>query len=60
VTANRQRAYGISGSAIGVNLAGVQDSATDAFPLPDPLTNMAGAAVAAVLPLMAVAMRAPF
>jgi hypothetical protein len=60
VTANRQRAYGVSGTAGGCALVGMQDSATDAFPLPNPLTNMAAAAVAAVVPVMAVAMRAPF
>ena len=60
VTANRQRAFGVSGTAAGCALVGMQDSATDAFPLPNPLTNMAAAAVAAVCPLMAVALRAPF
>jgi hypothetical protein len=59
-TANRTRAMGVTGSALGCNLAGVQDSATDAFPLPNPLTNMALAATVANLPLMAMAMRAPF
>lgn len=60
VTANRQRAFGVSGTAAGCALVGMQDSATNAFPLPNPLTNMAAASVAAVCPLMAVAMRAPF
>jgi len=60
VTANRQRSYGISGTVGGCVLCGMQDSATDAFPLPNPLTNMAAAATVAVAPLMAVAFRAPF
>lgn len=60
VTANRQRSFGVSGTVGGCTLAGMQDSTTDAFPLPNPLTNMAAATVATVCPLMAVAMRAPF
>lgn len=43
ITANRQRSSGAGGQAVAFALAGVQDSTTDAFPLPDPLTNMAAA-----------------
>lgn len=60
VTANRQRSYGISGTAGGMALCGAQDSATDAFPLPNPLTNMAANATGTVCPLIAVAMKAPY
>lgn len=61
VTANRQRSYGVAGANLGCAFAGMQDSATDAFPLPDPLTNMAAASSAVtVAPLVAVALRAPF
>lgn len=44
VTANRAHRWGNAMGAPLLSLHGVQDSATDAYPLPDPLTNMAAAA----------------
>lgn len=41
-----------------LELADVQDSATSAFPLPDPLTNMALVATAVRIPEVAIAFRA--
>lgn len=60
VTLNRQ--YIIS-STIGPTvwqLFGVMDSTTDAFPLPDPLTNMVPCASFPFVPIVAVAFRAPY
>lgn len=59
-TANRARTLSHGGAAVTVALAGVQDSATNAFPLPDPLTNMAAAATITYVPILLVAFRTPF
>ena len=59
VTANRINNYvAITGGAL--QFAGVLDSATDAFPLPNPLTNMAEAATITRIPVIAMATRTPF
>lgn len=55
-TANRQRTVQ-GGSVANMAFAGCYDSATNAFPLPDPLTNMALVATATVPPLVAVCFR---
>jgi hypothetical protein len=60
VNVNRQMYFGNTASALLCSLFGMQDSATDAFPLPNPLTNMAAAATATRVPFWAVALRAPF
>jgi hypothetical protein len=39
---------------------GIQDSATNAYPLPDPLTNMVPCATFTVIPRMMMAARVPF
>lgn len=57
VTANRYLGYSSISSAPILNLCGVQDSATTAFPLPDPLTNMAGAATVTDPPLVFISLR---
>lgn len=58
ITANRMRRWNI-GTAPGMGLIGIQSSATDAFPLPDPLTNMAlVSATFTTLPVMMIALRA--
>lgn len=59
-TANRQRSWGGSLTVSQNTLAGVFDSATDAFPLPNPLTNMALAATITQIPVMGMAGRAIF
>lgn len=59
VTANRIRRYGLA-VAGAIAYAGTQDSSTDAHPLPSTLTNMAEAATAVQLPVMAIACRTPF
>lgn len=60
LTTNRIRFHSIGGSTLGMQLGGVKDSATSAFPLPDPLTNMVDAATAVLVPIVAVAFKAPF
>lgn len=59
-TANRQRSFSGSLSAGQNALAGVQDSTTDAFPLPDPLTNMGAAATITQIPIMGFSCRTVF
>ncbi len=56
-TANRQRSFSGSLTAGQNTLAGVFDSTTDAFPLPDPLTNMVAAATITQIPFMGFACR---
>jgi hypothetical protein len=59
VTANR--GFFISATTAAVlSLFGVKDSSTDAFPLPDPLTNMVACATATRLPLCSVGLRATY
>lgn len=60
ITANRVRILGCGQNANSVALGGGFDSATDAYPLPNPLTNMAAAATTTTVPVMALALRAPF
>lgn len=55
VTANRIALQVQTVAALA--LAGVYDSTTDAFPLPDPLTNMALAATYVNVPFVVVALR---
>lgn len=57
VTANRLGNIAVNSNPL-LKLCGVQDSATNAFPLPDPLTNMAAAATAIHIPGMYIALRA--
>ena len=59
-TANNSR--NINGAtSVGVQaLLGVMDSATAAYPLPDPLTNMAAASIFTSLPIFMIAGRVPF
>lgn len=59
-TANRQRSFSGSLTVSQNALAGVQDSTTDAFPLPDPLTNMALAAAITQIPVMGFSCRVLF
>lgn len=59
-TANRQRTHNMSTLAVGHALSGSYDSTTDAFPLPDPLTDMALATAFTVCPVLLMAGRAPF
>lgn len=60
VTANRLRYYNLGASTAVSQMLGMQDSTTDAFPLPDPLTNMALATVQTIFPCCAIALTAPF
>ena len=60
VTANRVWYVNMSASNPVLAFIGAQDSATDALPLPDPLTNMAEAATATRVPIFAIAMRAHY
>lgn len=57
-TANNINVFNNIGGQNALALLGAQDSATTAFPLPDPLTNMAQAATATNMPQMAMAIRA--
>lgn len=57
VTANRQRFLNMGASAPVAAFCGVLDSATDAFPLPNPLTNMAAAATFTRAPMFAIGFR---
>lgn len=59
-TANRQRSFSGSLTTAQNALAGTQDSTTDAFPLPDPLTNMALAAAITQIPIMGFSCRSIF
>lgn len=59
-TANRQRSWGGALTVSQNQLAGVFDSTTNAFPLPDPLTDMALAATITQIPVMGMAGRAIF
>jgi hypothetical protein len=56
-TANNHRNWPLMVSATHMALIGVLDSATNAFPLPDPLTNMVAAATFTGLPQLFMAMR---
>jgi hypothetical protein len=47
ITGNRAMRWGNGYPATHLALLGVQDSTTDAYPLPDPLTNMGADAAAA-------------
>lgn len=50
-----------AGTSVGMLAAlGCQDSATNAYPLPDPLTNMVPAATFINIPQMVIAARVPF
>lgn len=55
-TANRGYGYAPNATSI-MAICGLQDSTTDAFPLPDPLTNMAAAASFARLPYFQIQTR---
>lgn len=59
-TANRLRYHTLGNTIPAAALIGVFDSSTDAFPLPNPLTNMAAATVNSFIPVTAIALRAPF
>lgn len=43
-----------------LKLGGAMDSATNAYPLPDPLTNMVSVATVNIVPVMGIGMRGPF
>lgn len=59
-TANRQTFYATTSSAMVMSFMGCQDSATDALPLPNPLTNMAATATATRIPVMGMMFRGPY
>lgn len=63
VTANRLR-YWNGGSGAGhlqiIELAGMKDSATNSFPLPDPLTGMGAPSFVTFVPHVLMAARSPF
>ncbi len=50
----------VATSAVFMAGLGVMDSGTNAYPLPDPLTNMVAAATFTGMPWMAIAARVPF
>lgn len=56
-TANQQQVWTGPANALVWGMFGLLDSATDAYPLPDPITNLAAAAVATVLPVMCISLR---
>lgn len=56
-TANRIQMYTTTSSALLVQMMGCYDSGTDAFPLPDPLTDMAPSTQALRLPMVCLATR---
>jgi hypothetical protein len=60
ITANRQLFFGHTADARLCRFAGCYDSTTDAFPLPNPLTNMVPAATFTRVPFWAVVFRTPF
>lgn len=51
---------GLGGNAIGMNFAGLLDTATAQFPLPANLSNMVGNTTCTVIPLMSIAFATPF
>lgn len=57
-TASRCGFYTVSFTVASMAFAGLFDSATDAFPLPDPLTNMAAVATATRPPIVGIYTRA--
>lgn len=57
-TANRVSSYASLVSAPLLALAGVQDTTTNSFPLPNPLTNMAEAATFTRIPICGIVMGA--
>lgn len=57
-TASRVGQYTTGASTPLMAFAGLLDSSTDAFPLPDPLTNMAAAATVTRCPIVALITRA--
>lgn len=59
-TANRVNSWSSLASADMLKSVGCWDSTTDAYPLPDPLTNMVAAATFTLIPTMAIATRAIF
>lgn len=59
-TASRLTYYNHVASATLLALCGLQSSSTDAFPLPDPLTNMGTVATFTRAPVLGIAARAPF
>lgn len=59
-TGSRVTYYNHGSSATLLAMCGLQSSSTDAFPLPDPLTNMGAAATFAQVPVLGIGTRAPF
>lgn len=57
-TANRCQRWGNALPVGGHTLLGTQDSATNAFPLPDPLTNMGDAATVTPIYILGIQMQA--
>lgn len=57
-TANQATFLAPSGTTAVTSFIGLLDSATDSFPLPDPLTNMAAASIYTRIPAMFMALRA--
>lgn len=60
VTANNAASVIASLSAVMLAGLGCQDSATNSYPLPDPLVGMAAAATFTFVPWMAIGARVPF
>lgn len=60
ITANQLSVHAGLVSILNVAFQGCFDSATNAFPLPDPLTNMAAATVMTRIPVMGFVTRVPF
>jgi hypothetical protein len=62
ITAGQFTSYiSVSGQTVTLNASlGFFDSATNAYPLPDPLTNMVACATFTGVPMMAIAARVPF
>lgn len=60
VTANRLRYWQMAGSVLATALCGMQDSATNAHPLPDPLTNMGSPSFVTFIPCVLMACRTAF
>lgn len=60
ITANNVTFHAAFAVATGMSFMGNLDSATNAYPLPDPLTNMAAAATLTRVPVMGFATRAVF
>lgn len=57
-TANRQGVFSMAADARLLSFAGCYDSTTDAFPLPDPLTNMVAAVTQTRFPYLFIQTRA--